>query len=105
MVLRLFFPGRLHPVLDGGVGHEDAVVAPEVPRGLAVGEAILGHQADGKVLHAFGVQALGRGQVGHVDGETEVAVRAVMFGIEVPKHVGICERAPPLRRSGSPSGW
>ena len=69
MVSIFFFPGRLDPVLDGGAGDEDAVVAPEVPGGRLVGQAVLGDQADGQILDAAGVLALGPGQVGQVGGE------------------------------------
>src|SRR5438128_7367564 len=80
MLSIFFFPARLDPVLDGGPGHEDAVVAPEVPTGPLVGQAILGDQADGQILNATGVQALGQGQVRQIDREVEVAVATVMPG-------------------------
>ena len=57
------------------------MVAPEVPGGGLVGQAVLGDQADGQVLDAAGVVALGPGQVGEVDGEVAVAVGAVMLGV------------------------
>src|SRR5215469_10071186 len=75
-----FFPGGLDPVLDGGPGDEDAVVTPEVPAGGLIGQAVLGHQADGQILDAAGVVAPGQGQVGQLGGEVEVAVTAVMAG-------------------------
>jgi hypothetical protein len=59
-----FFPGCLDPVLDGGVGDEDAVVAPKVPAGGLVGQAVFHHQTNSHPLDAAGVQALGQGQVG-----------------------------------------
>jgi hypothetical protein len=51
----IFFPSRLDPVLDGGVGDEDAVVTPEKPTGVAVGQAIFGDQTDGPLLDAASV--------------------------------------------------
>jgi hypothetical protein len=75
-----FFPGRLNPVLDGSPGDEDAVVAPQVPTGGPIGQAILGDQVDGQILDTAGAQALGQGQVGGVGGKEEVAVAAVMPG-------------------------
>ena len=75
-----FFPGGLDPVLDGGPGDEDAVVAPEVPGSGLVGQTVLGHDADGAILDAARVLALGPGQVGGVGGEVVVAVWAVMPG-------------------------
>ena len=56
------------------------MVTPEVPTGGLIGQAILGHQADGQFLNAAGVVALGQGQVGQVGGEVEVAVTAVVAG-------------------------
>src|SRR5262245_53824608 len=76
-----FPPGCLDPVLDGGVGDEDAVVAPQVPTGGLVGQAVFGHQADGHSLDAAGVQAFGQGQVGEIDAEVATAVGATMLGV------------------------
>jgi hypothetical protein len=80
-VSTFFSPGGLDPVLDGGVGDEDAVVAPEVPGRGAVGQAILGHQADSYLLDTAGVQALGQSQVGQITGEVAAAVAAMMLGV------------------------
>jgi hypothetical protein len=49
------------------------VVAPEVPAGVAVGQAVLGDQADSQALDAEGVAAVGQGQVGEVGGEAQAA--------------------------------
>jgi hypothetical protein len=81
MAARSFFPRGLDPVLDGGVGDEDAVVAPPVPAGGLVGQAVLGHQADGQPLDAAGVQALGQSQVGQIDAEVATAAGAAMPGV------------------------
>jgi len=66
--------------LDGGVGNEDAVVTPEVPTGVAVGQAVFGDQTDGPLLHAAGVLAVGQSQVRDIDGETTAAAEAAMAG-------------------------
>ena len=67
-------------MLDGGGRDEDAVITPEVPSGIAVGQAILGHQADRQALHAPGVETLGQGQIGEVDGEATTTAEAAMAG-------------------------
>jgi hypothetical protein len=79
-VARLFFPGGLDPVLDGGVGDEDAVVAPEVPAGSLVGQAIFGDKTDGALLDTTGVLAVGQSQVGKITGEATAAAEAAMAG-------------------------
>src|SRR5436309_260525 len=81
MLATFFFPGRLDPVLDGGPGDKDAVVAPQVPTGGLVGQAVFGHQADSHSLDAAGVQTLGQGQVGKIDAEAATARGAAMFGV------------------------
>jgi len=73
-----FFPRRLDPVLDGGEGDEDAVVAPQVPAGVAVGHAVLDHQAHGHALDAERVEALGQRQGGDVGGEAAAAGAAAV---------------------------
>src|SRR5262245_32631732 len=80
MLSTFFSPGGLDPVLDGGKGDEDAVVAPQVPGSGLVGQAVLGDQPDGQVLDAARVVAPGQGQVGGVGGEVEVTGRAVVPG-------------------------
>src|SRR3954447_14473957 len=80
MVSTFFPPGRLDPVLDGGVGDENAVVTPEVPGSSPVGQPVLDDQTDSPLLDAAGVQTLGQGQVGQVDGETTATAEAAMPG-------------------------
>src|SRR5215203_3055164 len=80
MAWRHFPPRLLDPVLDGGEGDEDAVVAPQVPARVAVGQAVLSHQADGHPLDAERVAAVGQGQVRKVGGETAAATGAAMAG-------------------------
>ena len=80
MLSTFFFPAGLNPVLDGGAGDEDPVVAPQVPGGGLVGQTVLDHHADSQVLDAARVLAFGPSQVGQVSREVVVAVAAVMFG-------------------------
>src|SRR4051794_41952325 len=75
-----FPPSRLDPVLDGGVGDENAVVTPEVPGSCPVGQGVLDHQTDSPLLDAAGVQTLGQGQVGQIHGETTATTEAAMAG-------------------------
>ena len=63
------------------MGDEDAVVAPEVPTGGLVGQAVLGHQADRQSLDAAGVVALGQSQIGQIDAEAEITAWAGMLGV------------------------
>src|SRR3954465_15666249 len=80
MLSTFFFPSRLDPVLDGGVGDEDAVIAPQVPTGGLVGQAIFGDQTDGPLLNATRVLAVGQGQVGNITGEATATAEAAMAG-------------------------
>jgi hypothetical protein len=73
-----FFPSRLDPVLDGGVGNEDAVIAPQVPTGNLVGQAIFSDQTDGPLLDTTSVSAVRQSQVGEIDGKTTATVEAAM---------------------------
>jgi hypothetical protein len=75
-----FFPGRLDPVLDGGVRDEDAVITPQVPTGVLVGESVFTHQANSQILDATCVEALGQSQFGHVHSEATATVCAAMSG-------------------------
>ena len=76
-----FFPPGLHPVLDGGEGDEDAVVAPEMPTGDLIGQAVFHHQADGHGDDPGGVMAAWWGEVGHSGVEVAVASGAVVLGV------------------------
>jgi hypothetical protein len=73
-----FFPSRLDPVLDGGVGDEDAVIAPQVPTGNLVGQAIFGDQTDSPLLDTASVSAVRQSQVGEIDGKATATVEAAM---------------------------
>src|SRR3954468_179932 len=83
-----FFPPGLHPVLDGGEGDEDAVVAPEVPTGGLIGEAVLDDQSDGQGHDPMGVAGPGRGQVGQVGGKEAAAPGAVVLRVGEPDVAG-----------------
>src|SRR5437868_8266191 len=78
MLSTFFFPSGLDPVLDGGPRDEDAVVTPEVPTGVAVGQAIFDDKTDGPLLDAARVQAVGQSQVGDIAGEAAATAEAAM---------------------------
>jgi hypothetical protein len=78
MLSTFFFPSRLDPVLDGGVGDEDAVIAPQVPTGDLVGQAVFGDKTNGPLLDPAGIVAIGQSQIGDVTGETAAAIEAAM---------------------------
>jgi hypothetical protein len=104
-----FFPGRLDPVLDGGVGDEDEVVTPQMPTGGLIGQAVFDHQANRHALDAAGVQALGQGQVGEIDAETATAVGATMLGVGDHKidrvaRVGVAQVVQRARGDGVAAG-
>ena len=80
MLSSFFPPCRLDPVLDGGIGYEDAVVTPEVPTGGSVGQAIFGDQTDGPLLDTLSVPGVRRSQVGEITGEATVTAEAAMAG-------------------------
>src|SRR3954449_12207829 len=73
-----FPPGGLDPVLDGGVRDEDAVVAPQVPTGGLVGQAIFGDETDGPLLDTAGVSAVRQSQGGDISGEATSTAEAAM---------------------------
>jgi hypothetical protein len=80
MLSTFFSPSRLDPVLEGGIRDEDAVLTPEVPTGVAVGQPIFRDKTDGTLLDPACVQAVGQSQVGDVTGEATAAVEAAMAG-------------------------
>src|SRR5436305_1079684 len=80
MLSSFFPPGGLDPVLDGGIGDEDAVVTPQVPAGRLVGQAIFGDQTDSPLLDAPRVPAVRHSQVGGITGEAAAAAEAAMAG-------------------------
>src|SRR5437867_2449042 len=78
MLSTFFFPSRLDPVLDGGPGNEDTVVAPQVPTGSLVGQAIFGDKTNGPLLDTACVLAVGQSQVRNVTGEATATAEAAM---------------------------
>ena len=73
-----FFPPGLHPVLDGCERREDPMVAPQMPTGRLVRQAVLHHQADGQRHDAVGVVGFRLSQVGHIGVEVFIALRAMV---------------------------
>jgi hypothetical protein len=57
------------------------MVAPEVPTGCAVGQAVLDHQTHGQVDDPIGIVTAGWGQIGMIYGEGPLATCATMFGV------------------------
>src|SRR5215831_15565179 len=80
-----FFPPRLHPVLGGGKGEQDAVVAPEVPTRGPVGQAIFDHQPYRQIHHAVGVLRAGWRQIREVRVKVLATLRTVMLRIRDDK--------------------
>src|SRR5262252_9596662 len=80
-----FFSPRLDPVLDRGKRDKDPVVAPEVPAGGTVGQAILDHESHGQVHHAVVVLTAGWCQIGEVHGKVLATLRTAMLRIRDDK--------------------
>jgi hypothetical protein len=57
------------------------MVAPEVPTGGLVGQAVFDHQTDGHRHHTVGVMTLRQGHVGHIGVEVDVTSGATMDGV------------------------
>jgi hypothetical protein len=76
-----FFSPGLDPVLDGGKRDKDTVVAPEVPAGGTVGQAILDHEPHGEVHHAVGVLTAGWCQIGEVRAKVLATLRTGVLRI------------------------
>jgi len=80
-----FFPPSLCPILHGGKGHKDAVIAPQVPARGSVGQAIFDHQAYRHLDHPMGVVTTGRRHIAEIDVEVLTALRAVVRRVSHPK--------------------
>src|SRR4029450_197082 len=83
-----FFSPSLDPVLDRGKRDKDPVVAPEVPAGGTVRQAILDHEPHGQVHHAVGVLTAGWRQIREVGVKVLTTLRTVMLRIrdhELPR--------------------
>jgi hypothetical protein len=90
---RLFFPRCFHPVLDGGIRDEDAVITPQVPTGGTVGQGILDDEEDGQPLDTVGVGGFGCGKGGQVSGEATTATPTTMArerDEEIERPAGAC---------------
>ena len=59
---RLFPPG-LHPVLDGGEGDKHPVIAPQMPTGGLIGQAVLHDESHGQGNDAMGVVGFGQTRI------------------------------------------
>src|SRR5215468_1481259 len=80
-----FFSPSLDPVPDRGKGHEDAVVAPEVPTRGAVGQAVFDHQPYRQIHHAVRVLSAGWCQIREVRVKVLATLRTVMLRIRDDK--------------------
>src|SRR5499426_1025615 len=76
-----FFPPSLTPVLDGGKGDKDAVVAPEVPACRAVGQPVLDHEPYRQINHTVRILTARRRQIGEVRVKVLAALRTVVLRI------------------------
>ena len=56
------------------------MISPQVPTGRAVRQAVLSDEANGQLLDATGVEALGECEVGQVGGEVAATGSAAMPG-------------------------
>ena len=80
--LAAFFPPGLHPVLDGRVGDKNAMIAPQVPTGGLIGQAVLHDESHGQGDNAMGVMGFGQGVVGHVRVEVLATARTAMLRVD-----------------------
>jgi hypothetical protein len=80
-----FFSPRLDPVLDRGKGAKDAVVAPQVPTGWAVGQAVLDHQPHRQIDLAVRVVTGRWRQIREVSAKVLATLRTVMLRIRDDK--------------------
>ncbi len=80
-----FFSPGLHPVLNRGVWHKNAVVPPKMPTGRAVGQSVFHHQTHRHRNDTVGVVALGQSQVQHVHVEVALALTAIMLRVRNTK--------------------
>src|SRR5215475_1380980 len=76
-----FFYPSLDPILDGGKGHKDPVVAPQVPTRWAVGQTVFDHEADRQIDHPVGILTARWGQIREVGAKVLATLRTVMLGI------------------------
>jgi len=71
--------------LNGGTGHKDAVIAPQVPAGGSIGQAIFDHETHRQLNHPMGVVATGWCHITQVDVEILLAWCTVVRGVRHEK--------------------
>src|SRR5262249_32263484 len=76
-----FFSPSLDPMLDGGKGHKDPVVAPQVPTRWAVGQTVFDHEAARQLDHPVGILTARWSQIREVGAQVLATLRTVMLGI------------------------
>src|SRR5918998_5522184 len=76
-----FFSPSLHPVLDRGKGHKHPVVAPQVPTGSTIGQAIFDHDPHRQIDHPGGIMTARWRQIREVVVEGFATLRTVMLPI------------------------
>ena len=64
--------------MNRGKGDKDAVVAPQMPTGGAIGQPVFHHEAHRELDHPPGIMTAGPGQIGQVDIEIPAAVGAIV---------------------------
>jgi hypothetical protein len=64
------------------------MITPQVPGSGPVGQAILGHEADGQGDDPLGVVAAGRREVGEIGVEVDAASGAVVLGVNDAEFAG-----------------
>jgi hypothetical protein len=74
--------------LDGGEGNEDTVIAPKMPGGGSIRQAVFGHKTHGQGDDALGVMAAGGREVGQVSAEVKATGRAAVFRVTDVKIAG-----------------
>src|SRR5438552_18044485 len=77
-----FLPPGLHPVLDGGVGNENSMIAPQMPTCRLIRQAVLHDESHGQRNNAMGVVGLGQRVVGHVRVEILAAMGTAMLRVK-----------------------
>src|SRR5271156_5199543 len=77
-----FFPPGLHPVLDGGEGNKNPLIAPQVPAGGLIRQAVLDDEAHGQGNDTMRVAGFGQCVFGRVRCEVSAAVGAVMLRVD-----------------------
>jgi hypothetical protein len=68
--------------LDGGVGDENALIAPQMPTGGLIRQAVLDDESHGHADNTVSVVGLGQGVVGHVRVEMLPTARAMMLRVD-----------------------